>query len=146
MKTIARHRCLWHFIVLCALAATAGCRRSDTVAVNGQVTLDGTALSSGTIMMIPINKNAGPSIGCEIVDGRYNVPASRGPLRGTKYRVEIRSIDPDSGSKKNPLSGTFPVFLDRVPAAYNSRSQLELVVPEDASRLENDFQLRNQTR
>jgi hypothetical protein len=142
----------WHrhwvwSILLCTLVAAAGCRRSDTVSVAGQVTLDAAALSTGTIAMVPTDKNAGPSVGCEIVDGRYSIPAARGPLRGVKYRVEIQSIDPASGSTKDPRSGgRFPVFHDRVPAAYNSASQLTLSVPDDAANLQQDFNLDSRGR
>jgi hypothetical protein len=133
-------------IALCALTAATGCRRSDTVSASGHVTLDGAALPTGTIAMIPSDKNAGPSVGCEIVEGRYSIPAARGPLRGAKYRVEIRSVDPASGSTKDPLSGTYPVFRDRVPAAYNAASQLTLSVPDDAANLEQDFNLDSRAR
>ena len=135
-------------IVVCALAAAPGCRRSDTVSVSGQVTLDGAALPTGTIAVIPVDKNVGPSVGSEILQGRYEIPAAKGPLRGEKYRVEIRSIDTGSGSIKDPLSGgVFPVFQDRVPPAYNSESQLTLSVPADASaRIQQDFTLQSKTK
>lgn len=130
-------------IALCILATATGCRRSDTISLTGQITLDGTALPTGNIVLIPMNKNSGPSVGCAIVEGCYSIPSDRGPLRGVKYRVEIRSIDPTSGSKSDPLSGgRYPVFRDRVPATFNSQSQLELAIPDDTTRLEKDFQLQ----
>lgn len=138
--------CVWS-VTLCALAASTGCRRSDTVSVTGQIALDGAALPTGTIVFTPIEKTAGPSVGCEIVDGRYSISADRGPLRGAKYRVEIRSIDPASGSTKDPRSGgVYPVFRDRIPIAYNSASQLTLAVPEDAVNVQQDFSLDSRAR
>jgi hypothetical protein len=138
--------CVWS-VTLCALAASTGCRRSDTVSVTGQITLDGTALPTGTIVFTPIEKTAGPSVGCEIVDGRYSISADRGPLRGAKYRVEIRSIDPASGSTKDPRSGgVYPVFRDRVPTAYNAASQLMLAVPDEAANVQQDFDLDSRAR
>jgi hypothetical protein len=81
-------------------------------------------------------------VGAEIVQGRYEIPAIKGPRRGVKYRVEIRSLDPASGSKTDPLSGgTFPVYRDRVPPNYNSASQLTLSVPTDAAKVQQDFEL-----
>ncbi len=122
-------------LLSCALVAAPGCWRSPTVSVTGQITLDGAALPTGTMALIPMDKKSGPSVGCEIVDGKYNIPANQGPLRGAKYRVEIRSMDLSSGSTKNPLSkGVYPVYQDRVPPIYNSESQLTLSVPEDAVR------------
>jgi hypothetical protein len=137
------HRSCVFCVLLYALAAAVGCRRSDTVAISGKVALDRAALPTGTIVMIAKDKNRGPSVGCEIVEGRYNISADRGPRRGAAYRVEIRSIDPASGSTTDARSGTFPVFRDRVPAAYNSQSTLELIVPEDCTGLQKDFQLQS---
>ena len=131
-------------VAFCALLTASGCQRSEKISMAGKITLDGVALPTGSISMIPLEK--GPSVGSEIVAGTYNIPTDHGPLRGAKYRVEIRSLDVSSGSTKNPLSGgTFPVYEDRVPPAYNSKSQLELSVPEDADDLlQEDFELQSQ--
>jgi hypothetical protein len=133
-------------VSIITVSALAGCRRSNTVSMAGQITLDGVALPTGTIVLIPMAKDSGPSVGCAIVDGRYAIPADRGPWRGVKYRIEIRSIDPASGSTKNPLSRGRPVFEDRVPPMYNSESQLELAVPEDSSGIQKDFQLQGKKK
>jgi hypothetical protein len=134
-------------VAVCALATVPGCRRSDTVSVFGQVTLDGAPLTTGTMAISPMDQTAGPAVGCEIVDGRYEIPATRGARRGTEYRVEIRSIDPSSGSTKDPRSGgVFPVYKDRIPPAYNSESQLTLSVSADADQVRQDFQLQSKVR
>jgi len=113
----------------------------------GQVTLDGAALPSGEIVLIPMQTNAGPTVGAGISDeGRYEMPASHGPRRGGKYRVEIRSIDPSSGSTKHPLSRGKPVFLDRIPVEYNAESRLELSIPDDASDFQHDFNLTSDVK
>ena len=129
------------------VVATLGCSQSPTVPIAGRITLDGTPLPSGDIVLIPTQANGGPSIGGSITsDGTYNIPASQGPRRGGKYRVEIRSLDPESGSTKHPLSGTQPVYLDRVPTAYNANSELEITVPEDVKRLQQDFDLKKSSK
>jgi hypothetical protein len=136
--------CIRWLLLLCALCSAfvvaVGCGRSPTVPLAGEITLDGAALPTGAIVLIPLDGKAGPSVGCGIVDGSYSIPADRGPLRGGKYRVEIRSIDPNSASMKDP----FPIFRDRVPAAYNSQSQLELTIPADCSSVQKDFPLQSQ--
>jgi len=133
--------------IMCALAAISGCGRSATVPMAGQVTLDGAALPSGEIVLIPMQTNAGPTVGAGISDeGRYEMPASHGPRRGGKYRVEIRSIDPSSGSTKHPLSRGKPVFLDRIPVEYNAESRLELSIPDDASDFQHDFNLTSDVK
>jgi hypothetical protein len=139
----------WNVLFLAssiALCAATGCRRSDAVSVTGQITLDGVVLPTGDVALIPIDKNTGPSVGCAIVDGRYSIPADRGAVRGAKYRVEIRSIDPASGSMKDHLGGgAYPVFRDRVPVAYNSESKLDLAIPEDSRGVQKDFDLKSRT-
>jgi hypothetical protein len=129
-----------------ACCAAAGCGRRPTVSMTGVATLDGQPLPTGTIALIPLDRTGGPSVGAEIVDGRYDIPSDKGPLRGHKYRIEIRSIDPASGSTSNPLSRGLKVFLDRVPPAYNSESQLELAVPEDAADVRQDFELQSKMK
>jgi hypothetical protein len=128
------------YVSTIVLGVAPGCGRSPTVPLAGEITLDGAALPTGAIVLMPLDGKAGPSVGCGIVEGRYSIPAERGPLRGAKYRVEIRSIDPDSASKTDPRA----VFRDRVPAAYNSQSQLELTIPADCSSVQKDFPLQTQ--
>jgi hypothetical protein len=130
-------------VVFCMLA---GCKRSNTVSLSGTVTLDGTALPTGTISLIPMDKEGGPGVGSGLSDGRYQIPAEHGPRRGVKYRVEIRSVDPSSGSTSNPLSGGLVVYSDRVPPAYNSESTLTLAVPDDAGNLQKDFNLQTKVK
>ena len=130
-------------IAFCTLLTAPGCRRSEKISMAGKITLDGDVLPTGSISMIPLER--GPSVGSEIVEGDYNISADHGPLRGAKYRIEIRSLDVSSGSTKHPLSGgVYPVYEDRVPLAYNSESQLELSIPEDADDLlQKDFELQS---
>lgn len=122
------------------LVALTGCRRSDTVSLTGQISLDGKNLPTGTVVFTPIENTAGPSVGCDIAEGRYSIAADRGPRRGGKYRVEIRSIDPASSSTTGGDEMS-RIFRDRVPAMYNSASQLTLAVPEDAASVQQDFNL-----
>jgi hypothetical protein len=138
------HPCTRWLLLLCAssiaLAGLAGCGRSPTLPMSGKITLEGVALPTGTIALTPIDKTAGPSVGSEIVDGCYSIQADRGPLRGGNYRVEIRSIDPKSASMTDPM----PIFRDRVPARYNSASQLTLPIPSEASSVRQDYDLKKQ--
>jgi hypothetical protein len=122
-----------------AFAGLVGCGQRPTLPMSGKIALDGVALPTGTIALTPIDKTAGPSVGSEIVDGCYNIQADRGPLRGGNYRVEIRSIDPNSASMKDPI----PIFRDRVPARYNSASQLTLAIPSEASSVRRDYDLES---
>jgi hypothetical protein len=142
---MSAYRVHW-LLLLCVLSVpfcAAGCRRSNTISAAGNVTLDGKALPTGTIALIPLDKQGGPSVGADLNGGHYEIPAEHGPRRGVKYRVEVRSIDPSSGSTTNPLSRGLKVYMDRVPPAYNSESQLTLSVPADAGNLQRDFDLKS---
>jgi hypothetical protein len=148
MAMSTSRKCRWMlFCVLgVAFGAVVGCGRSDTVSLAGNVSLDGRALPTGTIELIPMDRQSGPAVGGELSEGRYQIPADHGPRRGVKYRVEIRSIDPASASTTHPLSRGRPVCLDRVPPAYNSESQLTLSVPIDAGNLQQDFELQSKAK
>jgi hypothetical protein len=136
----------WIYAVALAavtLTSAGGCGRSDTVSIRGNVTLDTKLLATGDIEFVPDKGTGGPTVGGEIVDGTYDLPAIRGPRRGGKYRVEIRSLDRKSGSTTHPLSRGKMVFSDLIPPAYNTESQLTVSVPEDASDVEKDFDLQS---
>ena len=98
----------------------------------------------GSIALIPLGKDGGPSVGGKVSEGRYEIAADKGPRRGVKYRVEFRSIDTSTG-KPTP-GGGLPIYMDRVPPAYNSQSQLTLAVPADSGNLEKDFILDSKTK
>jgi hypothetical protein len=139
----------WSYAIVFAagtLMSAAGCGRSDTVSISGHVTLDKKSLTTGDIELIPDKVTGGPTVGGEIVEGQYDLPAVRGPRRGGKYRVEIRSLDRNSGSTKHPLSRGKMVFSDLIPPAYNTESQLSVSVPEDVSEVEQDFDLQSSTK
>jgi hypothetical protein len=132
------------FVIACGtLAVSSGCGQSDTVSMSGQITLDRQLLATGDIELIPERNTGGPTVGGVIADGRYDLPTSRGPRRGGRYRVEIRSLDPESGSTNHPLSRGKKVYSDRIPAAYNTESQLSISVPENVSHLQKDFELQS---
>jgi hypothetical protein len=143
--------CLSLLCIVCFIFGTTfGCGRSATVSLSGKATLDGQPLPTGTIILIPTNKAGGPSVGTGIVEGHYHIPAGKGLLRGHTYRVEIRSIDPASGAINKPPVQGLPeyvpsqklVYKDRVPPVFNSASQLTLAVPDDATTLQHDFELK----
>jgi hypothetical protein len=143
---------LWLLVACFFTSAATGCRQRSTVPLSGNILLDARPLSTGTITLIPIDRAAGPSVGANIADGRYEVPAAKGPLKGQTYRVEIRSVDPASASTnkpnsqgllQEPLNLMKAVFKDRIPAAYNTKSQLTLSIPADAAVLQKDFELKS---
>jgi hypothetical protein len=67
------HLCCVSSIILCSLAAVSGRRRSDTVSASGKITLDGAALPTGMIAVIPLAKNAGPRWGARLSKGAMSL-------------------------------------------------------------------------
>jgi hypothetical protein len=121
-------------IIGLALPLAGGCGQRTTVPMSGAVTLDDQPLKIGIITLTPIEGTAAPSTGAAIQDGRYSITADKGPKLGVNYRVEISSID------RTNLAPT-DIAKDAIPAQYNSGSTLQVFVPNDARRVEQDFPL-----
>lgn len=126
--------------VLLVILAVAGCG-PRTIALHGAVTLDDQPVAGpGTVAFYP---EAGNELGVsgEIVDGKYEIPAERGPVAG-KYRVEITwpkktgkqipSLDPGMMSDET---------IEAIPKKYNRDS--ELTVEISSSQSVHDFHLKS---
>jgi len=120
--------------LVCAAALTClslltGCGGSDLCPVSGTVTLKGQNLDQGTITFVSAGGDgAQASVG--ITNGQYALDEAKG-LKPGKYRVSIDSPDgktPDPSSDAAPgPSGNFS-SVNRIPAKYNTASQLEVEV------------------
>lgn len=89
------HLSRWGTLILVATIAVtlAGCGGAGRRPIEGAVTFDGEAIDEGSIAFIP--ENVEPvgddqpiKVGGEIIDGRYQIPAEKGPLLGT-YKVLV---------------------------------------------------------
>jgi len=130
---------------LCMLTALclaiAGCSEgSQRLPVGGQVRLDGELLTAGTILMTPMK--AGPVAGCDIKDGRFEMPKERGPGPG-EYRVEITAYRP-TGRKvyDSDFNVSTETLVSIIPARYNTQTELTAVVNEEGSN-EFNFDLQS---
>jgi hypothetical protein len=112
--------------VLCAASLSGCAKRSDRLAVNGKVTLDGSLIEQGSVRFSSIGGEKIYATGAMIKDGEYHVPQSKGLPPGT-YRVEITSPD-----AKGPLVTARaapgeppgpPTARERIPAEYNMNSK-----------------------
>jgi hypothetical protein len=127
-----------------AIALCLGCGKGDGLtrsSVEGKVSLDGAPVEKGSIAFSPIGGTKGPSVGGSIENGRYSLPAAKGPVAG-KYRVELHA--PKSTGKKiqapmSPKGTMVDEVTDAMPAQFNSKSTLEKEVK--AGRNEIDFEL-----
>ncbi len=112
--------------------------------ISGVVTLGGQPLDGGAIeftpLEIPHSDGAQTKSGAPIMQGKYIIPAGQGLVPG-KYRVRITAGTPTPQAAPGELPGpTFgPPSKERIPADYNTQSQLEATVT--SGRNEFDFQI-----
>jgi len=123
--------------ILFIAAGTWGCgKRTDKLAIDGNVTLDGAPLDLGSIRFSSIGGQKTFASGAMLKDGEYHIPQAKGLPPGT-YHVEISSPDlkappmiarPAPGEPAAP-----PTAPERVPAEYNSNSKktVELAAGKD---------------
>jgi len=138
MSPFCRFPSALSLVAACCLTV-AGCGKTKTM-MEGLVTLDGTPIEKGTIMLIPA-KGKGQSAGGGIVAGRYRISASAGPMR-----VLINAARKD-GKMPDPLNPGSGVMVDRyveyVPDRYNEKSGLEVTIAEGINK--HDFALEGGT-
>jgi hypothetical protein len=113
------------FLFLPAFGCGGG--KSDRGAISGTVRLDGKPLERGSILFTPIEGTRGAVAGGEIVDGRYQLSATRGPAIGTN-RVEIRAMR-KTGRMAPKAFGrpgeVVPEQAEAIPPQFNSKSKLK---------------------
>ena len=114
----------WTIISLIFLAS---CHESGgRLAVEGSVSLDGTAIPKGSIAFVSASS---PSAGAEIVDGHFAIPAKKGLLPG-QFRVEIRATRATGKTIKDPLFGATEEEMEYLPPRYNTKSELTADISE----------------
>ncbi len=119
--------------------------------VRGSVVVDGRPLEAGVVRFVPIRETKGPKTTVPVKAGLFEISAHLGPIVGS-HQVEIVSTD-DGGYLQDDegaldrlrVSGTRRIDVVRVPAAYNTHSQLTAEVVE-AGPNEFDFTLFSNTR
>jgi hypothetical protein len=126
------------------LIITCGCGSSpETMRVSGKVTYDGKPIETGSIVFVAISDGTAPGAGGPITDGAYDIPASSGPLKDVKYRVEISATRKTGRKLRNIMTSDSPTMEETenyIPVIYNSKSTLQTTVtPENAGKL--DFTL-----
>jgi hypothetical protein len=113
----------------------AGCgRRSDRLALSGEVALDGSPLVQGSIRLTSTGTGKLFATGAMIQNGEFHVPQEKGLPPGT-YRVEISSPDtnaPPVVYKSAPGEPALPPTApERIPPEYNSQSKHSVDVTAD---------------
>jgi len=110
-------------LVICTLLAV-GCDGSKFAEVSGTVTVDGTAVETGSITFLPADGQS-PTAGGEIKDGKYSVKV---PVGQMKVSISVPKV---IGKKKiypTPESPEMPVTKEALPERYNEKTELTLEV------------------
>ena len=134
------------------LTLSVGCGQSDRLerfAVRGQVRVNGSPLSAGTIRLLPAEGTTGPAAVGVISAGHYEITRDVGPVLG-RYRVEIEqqlnlafAID-DEVAYAQAYASTRgrPIPPQPIPAKYNRRSELSAEILRDETRNTFEFDLQ----
>jgi hypothetical protein len=118
----------WTPLILAA-AIIPGCGKSGAdvtrASISGKVSLGGEPLKEGRIRFIPETTSSAGMAVATIADGKYSIPADKGPAIG-KARVEITSYR--NTGKKIPLPDSPGQTEDEkeqfLPEKYNMKSKL----------------------
>ena len=112
------------YLLLLLLTGCGGIQRG---AVEGQVSLDGQPIPKGSIFFRPTGETKGMTAGGEIIDGRYKLPADKGPVVGSNI-VEFYA-DLKTGRKVphvpgDPSAGMDDEILQVFGPQYNTQSKV----------------------
>ncbi len=113
--------------IVLTLSTIAACGSSDGLnrqAISGTVMWEGQALPAGAILFEPVTNESGTTVGSTIRNGTFSITSNQGPVPGD-YVVRIYA---SSGTQAAPTKGQSErsprPMLERLPATYNSRSEL----------------------
>jgi hypothetical protein len=126
------------FVVLCI--SLSGCGGEKRLPITGSVTVDGTPLAKGYVIFIPDSGTPGPTAGADIVDGVYEVDASKGVFEG-KFKVEINGWRDSDKTYEDSVTGEeFAEPEQFLPAKFNKET--ELIAELNAKDPVADFDLK----
>src|SRR5262249_50211170 len=128
-------------LVWTGLLAFSGCAGGDDrVAVEGTVMVDGKPMGTGSLALIPLEDKARTS-GEGIADGKFSIPAQRGPSPDKEYRVEVHWGKPTG---KNIREGprVDPEYAEGLPDKYHKASTLTARFKSGTNRLDLDLKTK----
>jgi hypothetical protein len=121
-----------------SLTCLPGCGGNAQVEVEGSVTYDGQPIKAGTIAFMATDEKA-RNAGGTILDGKYRIPAERGPRPGS-FRIEIRWAKPTGKKYTSEIGAVLESTEEGLPAKYHDKSQLTAEVKPGKNTL--DFNLQ----
>ena len=117
-----------------------GCGSGKPV-MEGRITLDGEPIAKGSILLMPAD-GTGQTAGTGIVDGRYRMDASLGPMKviiNSPRKSDRKQFVPTPEDTSNMAH----LYVETVPPRYNEAT--ELVVTVRPGRNEFDFALESES-
>ncbi len=131
------HRHVWLLTGLLA-AMIVGCGGSGpaTVSVSGSVTVDGEPVPEGTIYFR--DQDGGNSYAGKIRDGQYEAKVTPGgkTVEIIGYREVPGKVREDNPGEKTPVRQMY------IPKQYNRESTLQLELPTNPNKQQEDFDLK----
>jgi hypothetical protein len=135
-----RQALVWLTVFL--VLVLVGCSRSPNRRVWGEVSYKGVAIQEGSIEFLPTEGTGGPSVGCPITDGAYDIPAAKGPLANGTYVVKLVAVRDTGRYPPGPrYAKSMTIREDIFPEEYNSKSKLQVKIDSDSDRNRLDFHL-----
>jgi hypothetical protein len=135
---------LMHLAGICVVSCFfSGCSGSSLPGrVNGVVTLDGAALPEATITFFQVDENGQPigrpSIASTDSSGRYvlQYSTSKSGIEPGTYKVSISTFRAESLDNEEKV---IPRVEEKVPAKYNTKSELKQEIPKGTTVLNFDL-------
>jgi hypothetical protein len=119
---------VWLALLSCLVASGCGGKRAS---VQGTVAYDNQPIDGGRIFFLPDGEPAGrPAVHATIEQGKYHLPAARGPEFG-KHRVEVVWHKKPGGKplgKQGDPGFSNDDLVQTLPPVYNSKSTLSVNV------------------
>lgn len=127
-------------LLICALCTmlSLGCVGTpgpQRVSAKGTVHIDSEPLESGSITIRPAEGRSGPAANGAIVDGKFSIPASEGPIPGP-YIVSINLTPEKTARKKTPEKNS----------SQQLKTNWEIKVDIDSEGLHEDFELSEESK
>lgn len=137
-------RCAYGFLVmfLCFCFLLPGCGSGNTperATIQGQVTFDGEPVESGSIQFVPEPGVVGKPVATQISQGKYELPADKGPAVG-KNKVIIQAMKKTGKQVKDIMGEMVEQQKEFIPSIYNEESELFVEIKPGSNT--EDFSLK----
>lgn len=115
--------------MLLSASLLLGCSDPGREPIRGTVTFDGTPVKKGYIQFSPMPGTQSPTTGANIVDGKYEVRASKGLFEG-KFQVDIKEWRETEKKTRDLVTGeSINAGIEQaLPSKYNAKTELTVEV------------------